>query len=207
MTAGRSRSTLRIGYVCSMKRLQERPAAALSTLLVTLALAAGAWASPATQAASPDERTDQPRKLVEYGEWRAFVMGTGEERACYVTPREVPAQADGRAKDRPLLYVTYRPGKNALNVVSYFAGYDIRPGSDIEFDFGGAKFRLFTQEGSNGAWSPSPELDARIVDAMKARMSLTVRGVDRDGREVTDTFSLQGFTAVLYRATNECGIR
>jgi hypothetical protein len=183
-----------------MKRPYQRPAAVLTPLLAALVLAAGAWASP-------DEATDQPRKLVEYGEWRALAMGAGEGQTCYVTPRQIPPPVEGRASDRPLLYVTYRPGKNALNVVSYFAGYDIRPGSDVEFDFGTAKFRLFTQEGSNGAWSPSPELDARIVDAMKARMSLTVRGTDRDGKEVTDTFSLQGFTAVLYRATHECGIR
>lgn len=147
---------------------------------------------------------DLPRKLDDFGDWRALASGSGGALTCYVTQKVLPAPADGRARDRPLLYVTHRPAKNALNVVAYFAGYAVRPDSDVELDFGFAKFRLFAQEGTNGAWSGNADVDGRIVEAMKAGATVTARGIDEGGREVADTFSLQGFTAALLRATQEC---
>lgn len=155
----------------------------------------------------PAAGDDQPRKLEDYGDWRALVAGDGDARACYVTQKVLPDPTDGRAKERPLLYVTHRPAKNTFNVVAYFAGYTVKPDSDVELDFGFTRFRLFAQEGSNGAWSPTPEIDGRIVEAMKAGNTVTARGIDETGREVADSFSLQGFTAALFRATLECRAR
>jgi hypothetical protein len=181
----------------------------LAAVLVSAGLglsfpAAGQAPPAAGTPPAPDDASGLPRKLGEDGDWRAMAAGAGDDRSCYVTPRVIPPPPEGRAKDRPLLYVTHRPAKNAFNVVAYFAGYDVKPDSDIELDFGFAKFRLFTQEASNGAWSPSPDVDGRIVEAMKAGLTVTVRGMDKAGQDVADTFSLQGFTAALLRATQEC---
>ncbi len=169
-----------------------------------VAVSALAWGQAAPPAA---EAPDQPRKLDDFGDWRALAAGGDEDRTCYVTQKAIPTPPEGRAKDRPLLYVTQRPAKNALNVVAYFAGYAVKPDSDVELDFGFAKYRLFVQEGSNGAWSPSPEVDARIVDSMRVGQVVTVRGVDSAGHDVADTFSLLGFTAAFWRASQECRVR
>ncbi|TXL81963.1 hypothetical protein FHP25_02530 [Vineibacter terrae] len=177
----------------------------LALLLPSLLAGSAAWGQ--APAAAPAESPDLPRKLEDYGDWRALAAGGDDDRTCYVTQKVIPAPPEGRAKDRPLLYVTHRPGKNALNVVSYFAGYAVKPDSDVELDFGFAKFRLFAQEGSNGAWSPNPEVDGRIVESMRAGATVTVRGIDEAGRDMADTFSLQGFTAAFWRATQECRIR
>jgi hypothetical protein len=175
------------------------------------AVALVAWtvmASPSAGSpqAAPADATDQPRKLAEYGDWRALAIGSGDSRACYVAPGTVPPPPEGRARDRPLLYVTYRPPRNALNVVAYFAGYRFRPDSEVELDFGFAKFRLFTNQETGGAWSGSADMDGRIVEAMKAGSSVTARGIDEAGNEVSDTFSLMGFTLALWRAANECRV-
>jgi invasion protein IalB len=178
---------------------------AAALLMAGLVTAPSVWGQ--TAAPAPAEAPDLPRKLEDYGDWRALATGSGDDRACYVTQKAVPAPPEGRAKDRPLLYVTHRPGRNALNVVAYFAGYTVKPDSDVELDFGFSKFRLFTQDGSNGAWSPNPDVDGRIVEAMRAGAVVTVRGIDESGREVADAFSLQGFTAAMWRATQECTAR
>jgi invasion protein IalB len=194
----------RLGYDFAMKCTRAaRPAALLfAAMLVMLPAAMGQ--TPPGAGTPPAAGDDQPRKLEDYGDWRALVAGSGDARACYITQKVLPTPAEGRAKERPLLYVTHRPARNAFNVVAYFAGYALKPDSDVELDFGFAKFRLFTQEGSNGAWSGSAEIDGRIVEAMKAGNTVTARGIDESGREVTDTFSLTGVTAAMFRITMEC---
>lgn len=197
-----------LGYDSTMKiddRWMSR-GLALGVAAAGIVASALAWGQT-PPAAAPVEPPDQPRKLDDFGDWRALAAGGDEDRTCYVTQKAIPTPPEGRAKDRPLLYVTHRPAKNALYVVAYFAGYTVKPDSDIELDFGFTKFRLFAQDGSNGAWSPSPEVDGRIVDSMRAGQVVTVRGLDEAGREVTDTFSLQGFTAALWRASQECRVR
>ncbi|HJQ55816.1 MAG TPA: hypothetical protein VJ890_02845 [Vineibacter sp.] len=184
-----------------MRARLPRAAQALTTTLVVVGLAA-----PVARAQAPSD-PDLPRRLEEFGEWRALAAGSGEDRSCYVTPKAVPPAPAGRAKDRPLLYVTHRPGAGAYYVVSYFAGYAVKPGSEIELDFGVARFRLFTQDGSNAAWAPSAEMDLRIVDALKAGWSVTARGVDATGAEVSETIPLGGFSFALWRASQECQVR
>jgi invasion protein IalB len=174
--------------------------------MVSIAAPSAAQA-PAGPPPAGADASDLPRRVEDFGDWRVLVAGAGEARSCYVTPKAAPTPREGHAKDRPLLYVTHRPGKNALYVVAYFAGYTIKSGSEVELDFGAGKFRLFTQAGSNGAWSPSAEVDARIVDAMKGAWSVTVRGTDAAGADVTDSFSLTGFSFALWRASQECQVR
>ncbi len=195
----------RLGYDFAMKCMRTTRLAALlaAALLVMFPTARGQ--TPPGAGTPPAAGDEQPRKLEDYGDWRALVAGNGDARACYITQKvPPPAPAEGRAKERPLLYVTHRPARSAFNVVAYFAGYAVKPDSEVELDFGFAKFRLFTQEGSNGAWSGSAEIDGRIVEAMRAGNTVTARGTDASGREVTDTFSLQGVTAALFRITQEC---
>ena len=49
-------------------------------------------------------------------------------------------------------------------------------------------------------------MDGRIVDAMKAGEKLIARGTDEAGNEVSETFSLMGFSLALWRAANECRV-
>jgi invasion protein IalB len=194
----------RLGYDFAMKCMRTTCLAALPAAVLLMLVPAARGQTPPGAGSPPAAGDDQPRKLEDYGDWRALVAGNGDARACYMTQKVLPVPAEGRAKERPLLYVTHRPAKNAFNVVAYFAGYAVKPDSDVELDFGFAKFRLFTQEGSNGAWSGSPEIDGRIVEAMRAGNTVTARGTEESGREVADTFSLQGVTAALFRITQEC---
>jgi invasion protein IalB len=202
---------------CKTHRRRSGAAAVLSAavLLAGALPPAARGQSPAPAAGAPapsgDAASDQPRKLADDTDWQALAIGAGEDRTCYAALK-VPPAADGREGDaaearnrgRPQLFVTHRPGRNMLNVVSYFASYAVRPDGDIDLDFGTARFRLFTQAGIDGAWSGSADLDLRIVDAMKAGSSVTARGTDAAGNEMAETFSLMGFTAALQRITREC---
>ena len=63
-------------------------------------------------------------------------------------------------------------------------------------------FKLFTQQ--DGAWSANPELDAKLVKAMKGGNRMVVYGISSRGTKTTDTYSLSGFTAMKKRIDKAC---
>ena len=63
-------------------------------------------------------------------------------------------------------------------------------------------FKLFTQQ--DGAWSANPELDAKLVRAMKSGNRMVVYGISSRGTKTTDTYSLSGFTAMKKRIDKAC---
>lgn len=182
-------------------RLAPRPLIGASLALALLAAPAAAQTPPAAPTG------DGPRKLEAYVEWQALASGSGAEIVCYVTPLPAAVQSANRREGRPMIVVTHRPAKGAFHVVSYFAGYRLKAASDVELDFGVVKFRLFSDDERDAAWAGAADLDIRIVETLKAAMTVTARGVDEQGREMVDTFSLQGFTAAHIRAGQECKVR
>ncbi len=60
---------------------------------------------------------------------------------------------------------------------------------------GRKKFSLFTLK--DRAWAETPELDSKIVGAMKSGNKLVVSGTSSRGTKTEDIYSLFGFTASL----------
>ena len=55
------------------------------------------------------------------------------------------------------------------------------------------------------AWAETPELDSKIVSAMKAGNKLLVSGTSSRGTDTEDTYSLFGLTAALKLIDKACG--
>ena len=68
---------------------------------------------------------------------------------------------------------------------------------------GKKKFSLFTLK--DRAWAETPELDSKIVLAMKSGNKLLVSGTSSRGTKTEDTYSLFGFTASLKLIDKACG--
>jgi invasion protein IalB len=165
-------------------------------LLAALAICAGpvvAWA-----------QADQPRQIAAAFQWRTLAAGPPDNPVCYVTHQaEAVLQAGQRAGPRPMLMVAWRPAKASANVVTVFAAYRFKAGSDAILEFAPqVSFKLFTSRDT--AWAASSEDDAAIVQAMRAGQTVTVRGINEAGAAVADTFSLIGFTAASARAIQLC---
>ncbi|QQS11397.1 MAG: hypothetical protein IPK81_17690 [Rhodospirillales bacterium] len=191
-------------------RATARLASGVALALVSASAAAqtppAAGAPPVTPppAAAAGE---EPRKLYAYMDWQTLASGTGPGVVCYVTHLPTAVQSANRRDGRPMIVVAHRPAKGAFDVVTYFAGYRLKAASDVELDFGVVKYRLFADDERDAAWAGAPDLDARIVETLKAGMTVAARGVDEQGGEIVDTFSLQGFTAAHNRAGQECKAR
>ncbi|MBX3497832.1 MAG: hypothetical protein KF889_00170 [Alphaproteobacteria bacterium] len=146
----------------------------------------------------------QPRQIAAYFHWRALVAGTPDNPVCYVTHQaEGAVEAGRRAGPRPMLMVAWRPARASANVVTVFAAYRFKPGTEAILEFAPRiSFNLYTTRDT--AWAWSSEDDAAIVQAMRDGATVTVRGTSEADAAVADTFSLTGFTAATARAMRAC---
>ncbi len=173
-----------------------RKSALPGTLLAALAIGVGpgvAWA-----------QADQPRQVGALFHWRTLMAGPPDNPVCYITHQaEGVLQAGQRAGPRPMLMVAWRPAKASANVVTVFAAYRFKAGSEAILEFSPQlSFKLFTNRDT--AWAASSEDDATIVQVMRLAQIVTVRGTNEAGVAVADTFSLSGFTAASARAIQMC---
>lgn len=178
-----------------------RQAAAALCLAGVAALHTGAAVAQASQSTEP---------VTTHNDWSVFVAE--EPRECYLTslPTESVARRDGETVEVERgdirLFVTFRPGENVANEVSFTGGYPLREDSTVRFEIGSNAFELNigSGEASGWAWPASPEEDARLVEAMRRGADATVTGVSARGTTTVDTFSLMGFTAAMTDAQERC---
>ena len=147
---------------------------------------------------------DDRKPLGVYGDWQAYTFDDDGAKACYIA--SAPTKKDRAIKKRGeeiFAIVTHRPSDRTRDVVSLLAGYDYKETSFVEVAIDGRKFELMPY--GSIAWAPDPNLDRRLVAAMRAGNTMIVRGTAASGSRTQDTYSLTGFTKA-YRAINKaCG--
>jgi invasion protein IalB len=67
---------------------------------------------------------------------------------------------------------------------------------------GTAKFDLFTKD--EGAFVEKPEMETKIVEAMKTGNTMKIEGKSLRGTATSDVYSLNGLSDALDRAAKEC---
>jgi invasion protein IalB len=82
-------------------------------------------------------------------------------------------------------------------------GYPFSEGAKATVTIGSAKFELFTKE--EGAFVEKPEMETKLIDAMKGGTTMKIQGKSARGTATTDTYSLSGLSEALDRAAKECG--
>lgn len=136
-------------------------------------------------------------------DWSVFTEGND----CWSVslPKQTVNTKGGKpasvSRDDILLFVTYRKGSRS-GEVSFTGGYPFAKGSIVSLTIGSTKFDLFTD--GAWAWSSGPDMDAKIISAMKSGSSAVVVGNSSRGTRTEDTFSLLGFTASVDDANKRC---
>jgi hypothetical protein len=140
--------------------------------------------------------------LEKFKDWSAYA-GTGTPKVCFAVskPRESTPKA---VKRGPIFfYISRWPAENVVNEVSVKMGYPFSEGAKATVTIGGAKFELFTKE--EGAFVEKPEMETKLIDAMKTGSTMKIQGKSVRGTSTTDTYSLSGLSEALDRAAKECG--
>ncbi|MBE0529311.1 MAG: invasion associated locus B family protein [Rhodospirillales bacterium] len=141
-----------------------------------------------------------------FDDWSAFSEKENSKPLCYIA--SLPKKAEGATGQRGDAYmmVTHRPAEKTTGEVSVRAGYIYKEGTEVEVRVGGGQpIMLFTDQGF--AWTREAKTDQALIAAMKAGVTLTVKGTSSRGTQTTDTYSLKGFTAALEAIDKACGVK
>ena len=167
-----------------------------------------AAAGTPAQAAKPPAAAPNGSKAEHLGDaqgWSAFAETDKNAKACFLVGRPVKSEPENLKRGDVYVYVTHRPADKTFNVVSFAAGYPYKEGSDAELAVDTRKFALFTTKES--AWSRDAATDKAVVDAMAKAKQAVLKGTSTRGTNTTDTYSLDGFAAMLAQIDKACGVK
>jgi invasion protein IalB len=158
---------------------------------------------PAATAAAPAGEV-QPTLLGQYGDWGAYAATPAGAKVCFALakPKVTKTEPAGRKRDPSYIFVSTRPAENVKNEVSVVIGYPFKTSSDATAEIGTTKFAMYTQ--NDGAWIKNVAEEARMVDAMRKGVDVTVKGTSGRGTTSTDQYSLKGLAQALEKIEQEC---
>jgi invasion protein IalB len=136
-----------------------------------------------------------------FNDWTAFTGTEGKDKVCYVGAKPQKATGNYTKRDDTYVLVTHRP-PGSMGVVSVEAGYAYKDGADVDVAIEGVgSFKFFGAGGQ--AWARQGD-DSKVVGAMKAGKSMTIKGMSSRGTATVDTYSLAGFTAAYGAIDKAC---
>jgi invasion protein IalB len=162
--------------------------------LAGLALAALGIGAAAAQGA--------PKLVAQFGDWGVYMDQSGQGKICYALSQPKTRAPDGLARDPAYFFISTRTAENVKNEVSVIVGFPMKDGSDATLAIGPANFTLYTRD--TGAWVRNVAEEARLVDALRRGKDVVVKSTSRRGNVTTDTYSLNGVSAAIDRAAQEC---
>ena len=168
----------------------------MNRLIPALAVAAAACTAASASA----------QELGEFRDWRAHRFTEEGGRVC--TTWSQPEKAEGKYERRGEIFalVSHRPAEARQGMVSFEMGYPFAPGQDLAVSIDGGAPTLLPASGSL-AWHDSTEVNAELVQKMRAGNRMVVTGRSKRGTTTTDTYSLSGFTASYKAISKACGVR
>jgi hypothetical protein len=141
--------------------------------------------------------------LEKFKDWSAYAAA-GTPKVCFAVAKPKDSNPKkGIKRDPAYFYISRWPADNVVNEVSVKMGYPFGPGAKVTVTVGAAKFELFTK--NEGAFVEKPEMETKLVEAMKTGSSMKVEGKSQRGTATSDTYSLDGLNDALDRAAKECG--
>lgn len=186
--------------ICGSSRL------GLLAILVLLSVESGRAQTVKKHApAKPPAVTVAAQRIGGAGPWSAYIYKGSSGPVCYLAGAPQKSEPAKFKRKPPSATVTHRPDEHAFNVVNFYAGYPLKPGSDASLDIDGTKFDLFTKD--DGAWSRTADTDKTIVEAMVKGRTAVITGTPEKGPATSDTYSLAGFTETLGLIDKACGVK
>jgi len=157
-------------------------------------------------ATSFEARAADPVSIGRSADWAAWTYTDNGKMLCYATtaPKRVIGKYQSRGK--PYIAVTHAPAANVRDQVSYVAGYEFKPDSDVTLTIGKETFTLGVLQ-KDRAWAKDSDTDKALVLAMRKGNSLTIKGTSVRGTDITDVYSLLGFTKAYQAIGVACKIQ
>jgi invasion protein IalB len=177
-------------------------AGAVAAILAVWGLAMSSLAMPSQTAAA----ASTPMPINKFTDWTASTYDDGGKTLCYATSEPKKQTGKFTSRGKPYIAITHAPQANVRDQVSYIAGYDFKPDSEVKVTIGKQNFSLSLLQ-KDRAWAKDSDTDKALVAAMRKGNTLVIKGVSSRGTEITDTYSLSGFSKAYQAIGAACKIQ
>jgi hypothetical protein len=165
-----------------------------------------AAAKPGAVTAAPAQNAAPggvPATLVaSFADWGVYTAQTGRTKICYALTQPKDRMPKNLSRDPAYLFVSFRPAENVRNEVAFVMGFPTRDNGVAEATIGTANYALLTKE--ENAWLKNPAEEGQAITTMSRAQALVVKAQSTKGNQLTDRYSLNGFSPALERARKEC---
>ena len=166
----------------------------------------GLTVSGMTMASSTAVAASAPTPINKFTDWTASTYDDGGKTLCYATSEPKKQAGKFTSRGKPYIAITHAPQAKVRDQVSYIAGYDFKPDSVVKVTIGKQSFSLDLLQ-KDRAWAKDADTDKALVTAMRKGNSLVIKGVSARGTEITDTYSLSGFSKAYQAIGTACKIQ
>ncbi len=138
--------------------------------------------------------------LQKFKDWTAYAAGS--PKVCFAVAKPTESNPKKIKRGPILFYISQWPADKVVNEVSVKMGYPFGDGAKTTLTIGSEKFEMFTKD--EGAFVEKPDMETKLIEAMKTANSMKIEGKSTRGTATTDTYSLNGLSDALDRAVKEC---
>jgi hypothetical protein len=139
--------------------------------------------------------------LEKFQDWSAYAA-TGTPKVCFAVAKPKESAPKAVKRGPVFFYISRWPADNVVDEVSVKMGYPFSDGAKATVTIGSAKFELFTKD--EGAFVEKPDMETKLIEAMKTGSTMKIQGKSARGTSTTDTYSLNGLSDALDRVAKEC---
>jgi hypothetical protein len=139
--------------------------------------------------------------LEKFKDWSAYAA-PGSPKVCFAVAKPAQSTPKGVKRGPIYFYISRWPADNVVNEVSVKMGYPFAEGAKVTLTVGSGKFELFTKD--EGAFVEKPEMETKLIEAMKTGTTMKIEGKSSRGTSTSDTYSLNGLSDALDRVAKEC---
>jgi hypothetical protein len=169
-------------------------------------LAGGMAAAMAAAVAAGPARAANPVPINRFTDWLAQTYDDNGKTLCYATSAPKKQAGNFKSRGNPYIAITHAPQSGVRDQVSYIAGYELKPNSEVILTIGNQNFSLSVLQ-KDRAWAKDATVDKAMIDAMRKGSSLTVKGTSSRGTDITDTYSLLGFSKAYQAIGAACKVQ
>ena len=136
------------------------------------------------------------------GAWNAYKDSVGKNEVCFITSKPIATNPTGLNRGQPRLTITNWTEDNTFHETSIEAGFTFRENSMVTVKIGNNKYKFFTVE--NRAWVAKNQNEKQLIKDMKNGARVKVSSTSSRDTNITDTYSLIGFTKALAAIDKAC---
>jgi len=150
-------------------------------------------------------RAENPTPIDKFSDWIAQTYDDSGKTLCYATSSPKKQTGNFKSRGNPYIAVTHAPQSGVRDQVSYIAGYEIKANTPVTLVIGKQSFTLPVLQ-KDRAWAKDADADKAMIEAMRKGNSLTVKGTSARGTDITDTYSLLGFSKAYAAIGTACKV-